>query len=83
MIAALAGYGQAPLSIQLHHLYTFGSKQGIHPSRILNRRPATAVFGEGEHPFGLAYPVGVATDLRHRVWITDSGTASVPYWTVT
>jgi DNA-binding beta-propeller fold protein YncE len=77
MVAAALAYGQAPLSVDFHHVYTFGSKQGIHPPRILNRRPATAAFGEGEHPYGLAYPAGVATDVRQRVWITDRGTASV------
>jgi DNA-binding beta-propeller fold protein YncE len=69
--------GELPPSVQFRHLYTFGSKQGIHPPRILNRRLAKTAFGEGEHPYGLAYPAAVVTDLRHRVWITDSGTASV------
>ncbi len=76
-VAAAVAFAQVPEPVQLHHLYTFGSKPGIHAPRILSRRPATAVFGEGEHPYGLAFPVGVTTDLRHRVWITDSGTASV------
>jgi sugar lactone lactonase YvrE len=77
MLRAALASGQAPEAVEFRHLYTFGSKQGIHPPRILNRRPATAMLGEGEHPYGLGFPVAVATDLRRRVWITDSGTASV------
>jgi len=77
VVLATFAFCQASESVQLHHLYTFGSKPGIHPPSILNRRPATVAVGEGEHPYGLAFPVGVATDLRRRVWITDSGTASV------
>ncbi len=76
VVAALA-FGQFPEEVKLSYLYTFGSKPGIHPPRLLNRRPATVAFGEGEHPYGLGFPVAVTTDLRRRVWITDSGTASV------
>jgi sugar lactone lactonase YvrE len=68
---------QAPPPVEFRHLYTFGSKEGIHPPTVLNRKPATAVFGKAENPYGLVFPVTVATDLRGRVWITDSGTASV------
>jgi tripartite motif-containing protein 71 len=68
---------QEPASLQFDYLYTFGSKYGIHPRKVLSSRPATAAFGNGEHPYGLGYPEGVTTDTRHRVWITDSGTASV------
>jgi len=70
-------WGQAPESVQYRHVYTFGSKPGIHPPKALNRRPATVALGEAEHPYGLAFPVGVTTDNRRRVWITDSGTSSV------
>jgi DNA-binding beta-propeller fold protein YncE len=71
------GSAQVPASVDFHHLYTFGSKLGIHPPRILNRKLAQAALGAGEHPYGLAFPVGVTTDQKRRVWITDSGTASV------
>jgi len=70
-------FGQAPPSIEFRYLYTFGSKDGIHPRTLLNRRPATAALGRPENPYGLVYPVAVATDLHRRVWITDSGTLSV------
>ncbi|HXB67610.1 MAG TPA: 6-bladed beta-propeller [Candidatus Acidoferrales bacterium] len=82
-----ASVGQAPpsveqpsveqVSVEFRHLYTFGSKDGIHPATVLNRRPATAALGKAENPYGLVFPVAVVTDLRRRVWITDSGTASV------
>lgn len=78
MVAAVAlAYAQVPTSVVLRHLCTFGSKQGIHPPRVLSRRPATAVLGQNEHPYGLGFPVAVTTDPRGRVWITDSATASV------
>ena len=77
IIAATLASGQAPPSVEFRYLYTFGSKEGIHPNTVLNRRPATAVLGRAENPYGLVFPVGVVTDLRRRVWITDSGTASV------
>jgi DNA-binding beta-propeller fold protein YncE len=76
-MAATVG-GQAPADVEFQYLYTFGSKHGIHPSTILNRRLATSTMGRnGDFPYGLGFPVGVTTDLRHRVWITDSGTASI------
>jgi DNA-binding beta-propeller fold protein YncE len=56
---------------------TFGSRNGIHPPRLLNKKPALAALGEPENPYGLVFPVAVTTDLRGRVWITDNGTASV------
>lgn len=64
-------------SVQFRHLYTYGSKDGIHPPRIANKRFAVAATGQSEHPYGLGFPVSVTTDLQHRIWITDSGTASV------
>jgi len=70
-------WGQTPPSIEYRYLYTFGSKEGIHPPTVLNRKPATVALGKAENPFGLVFPVSVVTDLRHRVWIADSGTASV------
>ena len=75
VVAALAA-GQDG-AVEFRHLYTFGSKQGIHPRTVLNRRPATAALGRPDNPYGLVFPVGVAADLHGRVWITDSGTASV------
>jgi sugar lactone lactonase YvrE len=74
--AAMAADMPAP-NIEFAHLYTFGSKLGIHPPRILNKRAARAALGDGENPYGLQVPTGVATDLHRRVWITDTGTASV------
>jgi len=64
-------------SVQFHYECTFGSKFGIHPPKISNKRFAVAATGESDHPYGLGFPEGVATDLNDRVWITDSGTASV------
>jgi len=74
--AALAS-GQIPESVEFRHLYTFGSKDGIHPRTTLNRKPATAALGKAANPYGLVFPVGVVTDVHGRVWITDSGTLSV------
>jgi DNA-binding beta-propeller fold protein YncE len=73
----LAYVWATPATAQLSYLYTFGSKQGIHPPKILNRRPATAAMGTGDHPYGIGFPVAVASDRRGRIWITDSGTLSV------
>src|SRR5438067_9732502 len=77
MIVAVALASGQGVAVEFRHLYTFGSKQGIHPRTILNRRPATAALGRPENPYGLVYPVAVAADLHSHVWITDSGTASV------
>jgi hypothetical protein len=81
IIAAALASGQAPAqappSVDFRHLYTFGSKEGIHPNTVLNRKPAIVALGRAENPYGLVFPVAVVTDLRGRVWITDSGTASV------
>ena len=77
MLARGLAFGQAPPSVELQHLYTFGSRHGIHPPRILNRRLSTAALGQSEHPYGLTFPVAVTSDARRRVWITDSGTSSV------
>ena len=77
MIAASLAWGQAPPSADFRHLYTFGSKDGIHPRTVLNRKAATGALGRPENPYGLVFPVAVVTDLRHRVWIADSGTGSV------
>ena len=76
-IAAMLFAGQAPDQAEFRHLYTFGSKEGIHPPRILNRKATRAALGDGDHPYGLVFPVGVTTDLHHRVWIADGATASV------
>ncbi len=77
IIAATLASGQAPPCVEFRYLYTFGSPKGFHPHAILNRRPANTALGKSENPYGLVFPVAVATDLHHRVWITDSGTASV------
>lgn len=77
ILAALLIGGQPAPEPQFRHLYTYGSKQGIHPPRILNRRAARAALGENDHPYGLAFPSSVVTDSKRRVWIADSGTASV------
>ncbi len=77
LMAAIVTVGQAPQEVDFRHLYTFGSKEGIHPPGILNRKGARAVLGNAEHPFGLVFPVGVTTDLHNRVWIADSGTNSI------
>ena len=64
-------------STQFQHRFTFGSKNGIHPRRVLNTRAAKAALGAGEHPYGLGFPEAVTTDNRGRIWIADSGTSSV------
>ncbi len=43
----------------------------------MNRKPVTGLLGQNEHPYGLGFPVAVTTDLKGRVWITDSATASI------
>lgn len=63
--------------LQYQYRCTYGSKHGIHPSKVLNKRAARAALGDDEHPYGLGYPTGVVADKRHRIWIADSGTASV------
>jgi sugar lactone lactonase YvrE len=35
------------------------------------------VLGNADNPYGLVFPTAVTTDLHRRVWIADSGTASV------
>jgi len=77
LLVAAVSYGYAAVPGDFHYLYTFGSKQGIHPPRLLNRRAVIGALGAAEHPYGLAHPIAVATDMRHRVWITDGTTASV------
>ena len=74
LVAAAVACGQDDLQVEFRHLYTFGSRQGIHPNNILSRRPLIAAFGRGEHPYGLGFPVAVTTDFRNRLWITDSAT---------
>ena len=74
IVVAVAGQSQ---SVQFDHRYTFGSKYGIHPPKFLSTKAAIGALGTGEHPYGLGYPVGVTTDVRGRLWITDIGTASV------
>lgn len=64
-------------TVQFQYECTFGSRFGIHPPKVSNKRFAVAATGESDHPYGLGFPVGVATDNKDRVWIADSGTASV------
>ncbi len=63
--------------LQYQYLCTYGSKNGIHPPKVLNKKAARAALGDDEHPYGLGYPTSVVADKRHRIWIADSGTASV------
>ena len=75
--ALALAFGQTPQSVQFRHVRTFGSKYGVHPPRIWNTRGARAALGDGDNPYGIVSPTAVTTDLRHRVWIADSGTGSV------
>ncbi len=70
-------YAQPIGELQYQYLCTYGSKHGIHPPRVLNKRPARTALGDDEHPYGLGFPAGVVADKRRRIWIADSGTASV------
>lgn len=76
MALAMAA-GQPLPSVEFRHLCTFGSKEGIHPPKILDRKASTAALGKSANPFGLVFPVAVAADRDRRVWIADTGTASV------
>jgi DNA-binding beta-propeller fold protein YncE len=71
ILAALAG------DLEFRHVATYGSKNGIHPPKVLNRRAPKAAVGESEHPYGLGYPTAVVTDSKDRIWIADSGTSSI------
>ena len=78
LLAAVAAAAGAPIvPFQFDYLYTFGSKTGIHPPKLVNRKLARAVVGDGDHPYGLAHPSAVTTDLKHNLWIADPVTASV------
>lgn len=77
LLFSVLALAQPSDELQIQHLCTYGSKHGIHPPKVLNRRPARAAIGDDEHPYGLGFPEGVVTDAKHRVWIADSGTASV------
>jgi len=77
LVAAVLAFGQTPPCVEFKHVCTFGSKKGIHPPTMLNRRSATLALGKADNPYGLVFPVAVAADFHQRVWITDSGTASV------
>jgi DNA-binding beta-propeller fold protein YncE len=68
---------QPSAPMQFEHLYTFGSKAGIHPPKLVNRKLARAALGDGDHPYGVAHPSAVTTDLKHNVWIADPVTGSV------
>lgn len=74
---SLMAAGQEQGNPQYRHLYTFGTREGIHPPKILNRKAANTAFGRGEFPWGIGSPQGVVTDRKGRVWISDSGTGSV------
>jgi DNA-binding beta-propeller fold protein YncE len=75
--AAAIAAGQPLVSVQLDYLYTFGSKNGIHPPKLLNRKLLRGALGNGDFPWGLAHPSGVTTDLKHNVWIADPDIGSV------
>jgi DNA-binding beta-propeller fold protein YncE len=77
LIAAMLNAGAPPHQVEFRHLYTYGTKEGIHPPILLNRKGVRAALGNGDHPYGLVFPVGVTTDLHRRVWIADGVTASV------
>lgn len=76
-ILAVSTCGLLAQTVDIDHLATFGSKDGIHPPRFTNKRLAVAAMGASEHPYGLGFPVAVAVDRHDRVWIADSGTASI------
>lgn len=77
LLAATLSAGQPSASLQFEHLYTFGSKFGIHPPKLVNRKLFRAALGNGDFPYGLAHPSAVTTDLKHNVWIADPVAASV------
>jgi hypothetical protein len=77
LLVATLAFGQSSPSLQFDHLYTFGSKYGIHPPKLVNRKVLRAALGDGDHPYGLAHPTGVTADLRRNVWIADPVIASV------
>lgn len=77
-VVAIACIAQTPPpGVQYRHVCTFGSKFGVHPPKVLNKKAATAAMGQSDHPYGIGFPVGVTTDTQNRVWIADSGTNSV------
>jgi len=73
----VAGQPSADATVELRYVCTYGAKDGIHPPRLSNKKLAVAATGHGDHPYGLGFPAAVATDLEGRIWIADSGTASV------
>lgn len=77
LLAATLSAGQPSASLQFEHLYTFGSKFGIHPPKLVNRKLLRAALGNGDFPYGLAHPSAVTTDLKRNVWIADPVIASV------
>jgi hypothetical protein len=64
-------------SVDVRYICTFGSKYGIHPPRLTNKKAVVAATGHSDYPYGLGFPVGVTSDARGRVWITDNATKSV------
>ena len=68
---------EAASVVQYQHVETFGSKLGIQPPKLLNRRFAKLAVGESEIRYGIAAPMGVIVDTRNRVWIADAGAASI------
>jgi hypothetical protein len=77
LLAATLTAGQPSASLQFEHLYTFGSKFGIHPPKLVNRKLFRAALGNGDFPYGLAHPSAVTTDLKQNVWIADPVISSV------
>lgn len=76
-VQPLANCAELQPPLEYRHLYTYGSRNGLHPPKVLNRRPAATAMGQGDFPWGIGVPEAVATDRAGRVWITDSGTNSV------
>src|SRR6266545_1204859 len=77
VLAGRAAAGERPAPVRFDHLFTLGSRYGIHPTRALNGKAATLVFGGPERPYALANPEGVTVDAGRRIWIADRGTRSV------
>jgi len=77
LLAATLTAGPPSALFQFEHLYTFGSKSGIHPPKLVNKKLLRAALGNGDFPYGLGHPSAITTDLKHNVWIADPVTASV------
>ena len=76
-VASLAAADAPVVPFQFDYLYAFGSKNGIHPPKLANRKLLRAALGNGDFPYGLAHPSAVTTDLKRNVWIADPVISSV------